>query len=557
MENQLSYALIEVGGIQNFILGTGKLKEMLAGSELVEMLSKDFLDKVCSSLQLTQVQATNAHCPQPGEVLIKQSNAGSMHLIFASHKEAKKFISTYCLKALEKYPGLPLFAAIQECAWEKSAISKAQSDLKSRINLKRAMHPTSIGMHTHPLCRNARLDGLPAVSVDNGETISLPSQTKRLPELIEKAKRRLEDIDDEKYRKPGTASDILMDWSRWENNIDAIGSNNGKVAFIHMDGNDLGKLFTSRLKDDSTGNLTIAEKMRQMGELSQNVADSTKDAFNIALRTILRFELKRLSPPFRFPEAMREPVPARPLVLGGDDVTAVVKADLALLFISTFVREFEKLSQEHGQRLSVSVGMVVCPASYPFLKAFTLAEELLKNAKQMTAQILQNRPSSLDYVVLTNDVENNISSLRKHIHTSTDKELLTGKPFLLQGNTLHDFVQDGHDVLTRLPRATIRPAMNDCRKGERYAMEFWRTLEWNIERRLGGRKDMTLMTSKRFHEIFPNKSFFRNDHSDGRPYTLLGDYLELAHLLPEEEFFNEYLELLNAGSSGSEEGSHA
>lgn len=35
-----SYVVFEIGGIQNFILSTGKMKEMIGGSELIERLSK-------------------------------------------------------------------------------------------------------------------------------------------------------------------------------------------------------------------------------------------------------------------------------------------------------------------------------------------------------------------------------------------------------------------------------------------------------------------------------------------------------------------------------------
>lgn len=43
MGDKLGYAILEIGGIQKYILATGKLKEMIGGSQLVEEMSKKIL----------------------------------------------------------------------------------------------------------------------------------------------------------------------------------------------------------------------------------------------------------------------------------------------------------------------------------------------------------------------------------------------------------------------------------------------------------------------------------------------------------------------------------
>lgn len=43
MGDKLGYAILEIGGIQKYILATGKLKEMIGGSQLVEEMSKNSL----------------------------------------------------------------------------------------------------------------------------------------------------------------------------------------------------------------------------------------------------------------------------------------------------------------------------------------------------------------------------------------------------------------------------------------------------------------------------------------------------------------------------------
>lgn len=42
-------------------------------------------------------------------------------------------------------------------------------------------------------------------------------------------------------------------------------------------------------------------------------------------------------------------IPLRPLVLGGDDITFVVRADLALIFVDAFESYFEEESKKFNQ----------------------------------------------------------------------------------------------------------------------------------------------------------------------------------------------------------------
>lgn len=524
MNSELGYVVLEVGGIQNFILGTGKLKEMLGGSELVESLSKDFFTGCCESLGLRLIEPKDARRPEAGEVLALQRNAGALHLLFPSPEAGREFVCVYGLKTLECYPGLPLFAALRPCLWTRESIKNTKRELAGDITRQRNAAPVAAGMPMLPLCRPARLDGLPAVAEDGKEAVSLPSQTRRLPELLQNARQRLRKIE---------LDDIPENCRpEWSEDLEELAAGQGKVAFIHMDGNDLGKLFRARLEKIDKEGGSPEKSIQDMGQLSRLVEETTAAAFRAALQRVLEYDLTcgatQKTGDAPAPRALV--VPVRPLVLGGDDVTAVARADVALLFIDSFVQAFEGFSREKGTRLSVGVGMVVCPVGYPFLRAFALAEALIKNAKNLTADMPGERPSSMDYLVITNEVDAELETGRQRTAQADDGAWLTAKPLLLRPGALADFVGEGIDVLTSLPRSAVRPAMNECRRGKAHADKIWRQLLKNLQRGLGGRHNATLMSTERFQTLFPDGSFFflRED----RHVTRLGDYLELAHLLP-------------------------
>lgn len=78
----------------------------------------------------------------------------------------------------------------------------------------------------------------------------------------------------------------------------------------------------------------------------------------------------------------------------------------------------------------------------------------------------------MDYVVITNEIENDIDVLHSNVLIAHDGKHLSKKPLILDGNELHDFVEKADIVLSKLPRSSIRPAINECRKGEKASQKF-------------------------------------------------------------------------------------
>lgn len=557
MSDKFGYVVLEVGGIQKYILSTGKLKEMIGGSELIESLSAKYLNDFTQNNHLNVLKEIRK--PVDNEILPLQRNAGAMHLLFSSEAKGREFLKNFGKKLLEDFPGLPIFGALEECEFTSSGIREAKFKLSNKITDQRNKYPTSTGMQLLPICAVAPLDGEPAIGKENygknssGEIISLSSKTKRNEELLKRSRERLREIEPDKDNKANLS---------WSDDLEEIACGSEKVAFIHIDGNDLGKRFRQELEnisdketdEDKTGQQAPSEDRYQnainviktMSALSNTVKETTTAAFKKGLSECLKHTRSTDS-------KGKLLVPARPLVLGGDDVTVVIRADLALYFIDAFVKEFERYSnQELGKKdpkdkLTVGVGMVVCPTGYPFLKAFDLSEELVKNSKELTAH-MENRPSSMDYIVITNDTENDIDSIRAHLFTAEDGSKLTAKPMLLSGNNLALFVENGISVLEKLPRSTLRNSLSVCRKGVNAALQNYTKLKDNIARGLGGRANQNQMGATEFSELFKEgvetKGFFYKDKDDKHFKTKLGDYIELNHLLPEElKDYKEYFEI--------------
>lgn len=510
MEQRLAFVKLEVCGIQKFLCSTGKLKEMLGGSEIIDSLPEGFLNERLKEFSLRKVER-----PEEGRdwYIEIQRGAGAVCLIMADHAMAAVFLTRFSEEALEHFPGLPLYGTQVPMCWTVESYRQARHEAEHSIEGQRADSPVAGGMRMLPILCPARLDGYPACAMDKDELVSVPSETRRKEKYLMDSRKRLRELT--------TAPEGVE--LVWEDDLGKmLGEEKGRVALVHIDGNDLGKLFRKKLTEGK--DLPLEQSIAAIKKLSQTVSRANATAFRAAVSEVVSFELRRKK------AVARLVMPLRPLVMGGDDITLVIRADLALLFLTRFAAEFEKESQKCGERLSAGAGMVVMKASYPFAKAFSLVESLTESAKGATLDVTP-RPSSLDYLVLTEDVEDDLAACRRRTGTADDGALLTTKPFILgKAGSFAAFVDKGVQVLKNLPRSALRPAMNACHSGEKSASQHWENICKNLERRTGGRFGRMLMQAS----LFP-QGFFTTDPDSGIKRTALGDFLELEHLLPLSE----------------------
>ena len=142
--------------------------------------------------------------------------------------------------------------------------------------------------------------------------------------------------------------------------ISKLSNDKNKVAVIHSDGNGLGKL--------------IPKLKSKISSFSTKLDEATKQAFKDAAKG---YESK-----------------IREAILGGDDLTLICDADIALDFIEKYLKNFEEntskieelkeikeLKDEKITKLTACAGIAFCNDKYPFHYAVSLAEELCSEAK--------------------------------------------------------------------------------------------------------------------------------------------------------------------------------
>ena len=145
------------------------------------------------------------------------------------------------------------------------------------------------------------------------------------------------------------------------------------VAYLLADGNEMGKVFGA------------CQTPEQMRTLSEELLQVMRKALAEPTRAIMQNNPMKDRPDF---------IPVWPLILGGDDLFALIPApwalDFAHRFCQVYEREMTALFESIGltgvPRPTVSVAVVICKSKHPYALAHAAGEARLKQAKRIGKQ---------------------------------------------------------------------------------------------------------------------------------------------------------------------------
>ena len=200
--------------------------------------------------------------------------------------------------------------------------------------------------------------------------------------------------------------------------VEKITGKNDWIAIIHADGNGLGKVVQK-----------IGHHLEDFKHFSNELNKATITAANDAF--------KKVSPE----NGWKETIPIRPIVLGGDDMTVIIRGELAIEYVTEFMKKFEQYSSEGNlryilekagmKRLTACAGVAFIKSSYPFYYGYALAEQLCKYAKKTGSH---TSISSLMYHKVQDSFINNYEDIiQRELKTSEGSSFCFGPYFLNEG----------------------------------------------------------------------------------------------------------------------------
>ncbi len=229
------------------------------------------------------------------------------------------------------------------------------------------------------------------------------------------------------------------------------------VAYLIADGNGMGMIF--RRCDEP-----------QIKKLSDGLTHAARNSLAIASSSLIA----RLDP--RYDKEDREIVPVLPLILGGDDLFALIPAPYSLDFARRFCLTWEDhlcqlienagltIGEEDGgiPRPTVAAAVVICKSKYPYALAHRRAEALLKEAKRQSKLLAAETGEHLSSVNFEVIVGNRLAGLEDEDEQSVTVVRSTLRPYWVARDGLSETAQGRGIDLEQLlaQRMTLKDVPN-------------------------------------------------------------------------------------------------
>ncbi len=169
-----------------------------------------------------------------------------------------------------------------------------------------------------------------------------------------------------------------------------------------------------------------------------------------------------------------ETAPVLPLMLGGDDLLVVCRADLALPFVVSLCGELERLQLNSGNtfQLTLGCGVVFSKPTVPFNRLHEVAENLAGSAKRLFRGFEEHdRRSVADWAVYTTAWLDDTAELRRRDWvrgSGGDMRVLSSRPLRVVGDGLVSLegLLQAAESLDSAPRSQLRYLVDQLARGK-------------------------------------------------------------------------------------------
>lgn len=446
---------IETTGIQDYIFSSNKLKLNLGASYIIEHLLMDkLLLRVLnsnSSFKKEELAEWFIKTEEPEldeEKIGLGFSGGGGCLLFCDNKEtAENFIAHFSLEVLLNFPGITLAATTlaydesdeqikEELNKGRTLFQAYMTVLIAKLNKERSQYhivssPISPGYVRKDIFSLGYVD--PIISGKNDNLKSLDNKNTAVSTLSKlnavdgAVQKHNVDFLKEKegYSFPLEFENVCME------------DDQGFIAVVHIDGNGIGRQFMSKKNIKDYQELSTKTKIIGRETISRTVSDlidvvQQKHSIKVMIGELIDDFQKR-----NFNNTKIE-LPFRPIISGGDDITFVTDGRLGLYLAKKCIENFISVTKEVlGEEFHACAGVAIVKRKYPFIRAYHLAEELIKNAKKASRAKEGEKYSYIDMYISNSGISGSLDAIRTQTHSrweSKKEYVMNYGPYLINSN---------------------------------------------------------------------------------------------------------------------------
>ena len=475
--------LFDTRSIQSYIFAGNRLKTNIGASYLVERVFDDVLLPVVRDVlgadALDAKTWTDVEEPRwdamSAAARVGYIGGGNALLIFRAEtadETLRTIVSTFTKQLLVRIPGLRTGAAIGQLDLG------ADGSFAGEQNLTALVHALKNGQNTVFPLVSLPCPGLTLDCRESGETANAwdaeerrfyawevemklradrrdgreaPAEAELMAKLASVLSAGEQEVLQRDYAFPMEFSDLGQ--RETENDI----------AVVHIDGNNMGRKFQN------------CNTLTERKNMSRAIRRKTIAAFGALVQKIIgSFAVCRSELSIAYDREGRSFLPVRPLVLGGDDMTFVCAAKVAV----PYARFIMERLMEDG--IASCGGITIMKTSYPFFRAYEMAEDLCGAAKDrmrmLEAQEGQGTESCwLDYAILHGEQAPTLAQFRAQEYSGARGGLHFG-PYRVDAEAANAdslaALIEGVRGMRRLPRSKVKELRRVLAYGEHEQRQF-------------------------------------------------------------------------------------
>ena len=403
MSPSIHVYIFEAKSVQSWLFAGGKLRDAVGGSALLDGLARWASDTTARASRegeehdvsdIVELAERQAGVVFGEEAYLRRAGGG---LIIRAHSldDLKRFRACWTFLVAQRAPGLAFEDALGTGSGdhaEAAALDAARAAISDRF--RHLPDPMRANPWTVLAPRTGRAALSEVSSVVPGERQDAATRARRryLPSSRENYRVGRDDPVGARFYK---SDDVL-----WPNEMDEedlkgfeheipfpfVAPDHRMVGLLHADANFLGQTLIGLRRTGLSGAV--------LSRFSRLVADCVGRAAQRASENTLA--------PWGVPDGNRRVLPARPILLGGDDLTILLRGDRAVPFAATFMKAFTEETQKALDELrqtlthegvsetalaplpdglSAGAGIVFVKSRQPFAQVHTLCESVARFAK--------------------------------------------------------------------------------------------------------------------------------------------------------------------------------
>ncbi len=369
--NTYTALLVDIGGKQDYIFSSNKLKENIGASYII---AHELFGPILSAsiqeyggkadvLEKWKNEMNHSNLFEGNEKLAIGYIGGGNALLFfnGNRQEVIPFVQGYSYSVLQQFPGVQLgFGLIED--FDLNDWTTSMRRLNQSVDNNRSLNYLSATPFKHGIAADCPLSGEGQEFFDNNlNWISKQSQIK-----IE-----LSALAYESFKS--TYEDLLGTTLEVTNEIEYLNDadEKGYIAVVHIDGNGMGQEFRD------------CENLDKFRSLSKKVNEKLEASLGALVDYTTELCNTDLSEGYNniFTKNGNHYFPFRSIINAGDDITFVCHGRLGIHLAEKYV-EILANPDIGGKSIASCAGVAIVNKKYPFFRAYKLAEKLAGKAKE-------------------------------------------------------------------------------------------------------------------------------------------------------------------------------